>query len=144
LFVHRQNLGLLEQALQGKLKTNNTTILSPFDPLVTDRSRAKELFGFDYLIECYTPAAKRVYGYFTLPILHNGQLVGRVDAKAWRKEKRLEMIHLHLEPGIRVTLGLRNGLEKSFKAYASWQGLETVTITQTSPPELKSDLLSRF
>jgi len=144
LFVHRQNLGLLEQALQGKLKTNNTTILSPFDPLVTDRSRAKELFGFDYLIECYTPAAKRVYGYFTLPILHNGQLVGRVDAKAWRKEKRLEMIHLHLEPGVRVTLGLLNGLEKSFKAYANWQGLETITITQTSPPELKTDLLSRF
>ena len=58
----------------GKLEPRRTVLLSPFDPIVWHRLRASELFGFDYLIECYTPAEKRIYGYFTLPILHRGRL----------------------------------------------------------------------
>lgn len=144
LLVHSQNLELLEVALAGKLETHTTNILSPFDPLVTDRSRAKELFGFDYLIECYTPAPKRVYGYFTLPILHLGKLVGRMDAKAWRKQKRLEIIHLFLEPAVGVSEELANGLEKTLRSYTIWQGLESITVTQTTPPDLKDLLVARL
>src|SRR5262249_48867445 len=76
------------------------------DPLVWDRARALAMFGFDYRIECYTPAPKRRYGYFTLPILRRGQLIGRLDPKAHRKDGRFEGKALHLEPGIRVTGGL--------------------------------------
>ena len=57
------------------------------------------LFGFDYRIEVYTPGHKRVHGYYTLPILHDGHLIGRVDAKAHRAERRLEVRHVHFEPG---------------------------------------------
>jgi uncharacterized protein YcaQ len=53
-------------------QVNLTTLLSPFDPLVADRQRLKDLFGFEYQIECYTPAHKRRFGYFSLPILHRG------------------------------------------------------------------------
>ncbi len=56
------------------------------------------LFGFDYRIEVYTPGPKRVHGYYTLPILHHGQLIGRRDAKAHRAERRLEVRHAHFEP----------------------------------------------
>ncbi len=56
------------------------------------------LFGFDYRIEVYTPGHKRVHGYYTLPILHDGQLIGRVDAKTHRAERRLEVRHVHFEP----------------------------------------------
>ncbi|MGB4595409.1 MAG: crosslink repair DNA glycosylase YcaQ family protein [Anaerolineaceae bacterium] len=141
LYVHQNNLELLEQAIQGKLHATHTTILSPFDPLVTDRSRAKELFGFDYSIECYTPAPKRVYGYFTLPILHRGKLVGRMDAKAWRKQKQLEVIHLHLEPQVKANELLAKDIVKSLKGYAYWQGLETIQITQATPSEFREIML---
>ena len=72
----------------GQLHPSLTTLLSPFDPMVWDRSRARQLFGFDYSIECYLPAAKRRYGYFCLPLLWRGQLVGRADAKAHRQAGR--------------------------------------------------------
>ncbi|NIE97046.1 winged helix-turn-helix domain-containing protein [Acinetobacter sp. Tr-809] len=72
-------------------------ILSPFDNLVIHRERLSSLFGFDYRIECYVPAAKRQYGYFCLPLLYADRLVGRIDCKVHRSEKRLEVISLHLE-----------------------------------------------
>lgn len=132
-YVHRDNAQTLQLALEGQLKATHTSILSMFDPLMTDRSRARELFGFDYQIECYTPAPKRVYGYFVLPILRKGKLVGRMDAKAWRKEKRLEVIHLYLEPGVQLSPSLAADLAQALIRYASWQGLNTVEITQTTP-----------
>ncbi|CAM5466971.1 winged helix-turn-helix domain-containing protein [Rhodanobacter lindaniclasticus] len=77
-YVHRDHAGLLEQALGGRLRATHTALLSPFDPLVWDRARLRAMFDFDYSLECYTPAARRRYGYFVLPILHCGQLVGRL------------------------------------------------------------------
>lgn len=134
-YVHHDNAQTLQLALEDRLKATHTSILSMFDPLVTDRSRTRELFGFDYLIECYTPAPKRVYGYFVLPILRKGKLVGRMDAKAWRKEKRLEVIHLFLEPRVKPSRSLAADLAQTLSQYASWQGLSAVEITQTTPPE---------
>jgi hypothetical protein len=75
-----------------------TTLLSPFDSLLWYRGRVARLFGFDYRIEVYTPGPQRVHGYYTLPILHHGHLIGRVDAKTHRAERRLEVRHVHFEP----------------------------------------------
>jgi hypothetical protein len=75
-----------------------TTLLAPFDSLLWYRGRVTRLFGFDYRIEVYTPGDQRVHGYYTLPILHDGHLVGRVDAKTHRAERRLEVRHVHFEP----------------------------------------------
>lgn len=72
-------------------------ILSPFDNLVIHRDRLNGLFKFDYRIECYVPAAKRLYGYFCLPILYGDQLVGRIDCKAHRAKRKFEVLSLHLE-----------------------------------------------
>ena len=139
-FVHADNAPLLEAALADQLPATHTTILSPFDPLISDRGRARDLFDFDYSIECYTPAPKRKYGYFILPILHRGQLVGRLDAKAWRKEGRLQVISLFLEPGARVSRGLTRALAKSLRAYASWQGLSSVVIDWADSEKLRSEM----
>jgi len=72
-------------------------ILSPFDNSVIQRGRLSAIFGYDYQIECYVPKPKRIYGYFVLPLLLGDKFVGRIDAKADRKMKVLNVISLHLE-----------------------------------------------
>ena len=143
-FVHAENEPLLEAALAGELPARHTTILSPFDPLISDRGRAKDLFDFEYSIECYTPAPKRKYGYFVLPILHQGKLIGRLDAKAWRKEGRLQVISLFLEPEVHINAGLTRALAKTLRAYASWQGLSKVAIDWADSEKLRSGLLAHL
>jgi uncharacterized protein len=101
--VHPDNAGLAEEVLSGGLRPTVTTLLSPFDPVVWDRARALELFDFDDKIEVDTPAAKRRYGYYSLPILHDGALVGRLDAKAHRKDGIFEVKAVHLDSGVSVS-----------------------------------------
>ena len=139
-YLHKNTLPTLAQALNGSLIANKTTLLSPFDPLISDRSRTKALFDFDYTIECYLPAAKRKYGYFVLPILHNGQIIGRLDAKAWRKEKLLEIIKLYLEPNAEPSDELIAALSSTLQNFAHWQGLDSVKINWSEPAFLKESL----
>ncbi|WP_269531364.1 winged helix-turn-helix domain-containing protein [Chitinimonas sp. BJYL2] len=122
LFVHQSLADELSLAQQGKLNATATTLLSPFDPVVWDRKRASELFGFDYRIECYTPAPKRQYGYFVLPILSRGKLVGRLDAKAHRKEGVFEVKALYLEPGVRLSQRLMADVSAALQRCADWHG----------------------
>lgn len=132
-YTHAANQPLLEQALAGRLRATHTTILSMFDPLMTDRQRARDLFDFDYTIEVYVPAPKRVYGYYVLPILHRGKLVGRLDMKTWRKEKRLQVFKVFLEPGVQPDDGLTSGLAAALRGYADWQGLADVSVDWSEP-----------
>ncbi|MDX7737428.1 winged helix-turn-helix domain-containing protein [Aeromonas caviae] len=125
-FVHASLGDELVRAQAGSLKASHTAVLSPFDPLVWDRKRASELFGFDYRIECYTPAPKRKYGYFVLPLLHRGKLVGRMDAKAHRKEGVFEVKSLYLEDGVRVTRTLAQDLGKAIQKLAQWHQTPTL------------------
>lgn len=83
---------------ESTVKTNaQIKILSPFDNLVIHRERLSLLFNFDYRLECYTAAPKRMFGYFCLPVLYGDSFIGRVDCKAHRAEQRFEVIKLHLE-----------------------------------------------
>jgi uncharacterized protein YcaQ len=78
-----------------------TVLLSPFDNLVWNRRRDEELWDFHYRLECYTPAPKRVYGYYSLPVLWRGRLVGRLDPSFDRKTKVLTIMSVHWEDGVR-------------------------------------------
>ncbi len=135
-YVHPDRLELVEKAAAGDLEPRLTTLLSPFDPLVSDRQRARELFGFDYTIECYTPAAKRRYGYFTLPILQRGQLVGRLDPKAHRAQGVFEIKALHLEPGVPVSQELVADLAAALRRLAAWHGTPDILVRKSDPPEV--------
>jgi uncharacterized protein YcaQ len=135
-YVHPDHVDLIERAASGDLHPVLTTLLSPFDPLVWDRNRARELFDFDYTIECYTPAAKRRYGYFTLPILHRGQLIGRLDPKAHRAQGMFEIKALHLEPGVAVNEQLVADLAAVLHRLADWHGTPNLVVRQSDPPEL--------
>jgi uncharacterized protein YcaQ len=149
-YVHPDHLPLAELAAQGKLKSTVTTLLSPFDPVVWDRRRALELFNFDYRIECYTPAEKRQYGYFTLPILRAGQLIGRVDAKAHRARQVMEIKALHLEAGVRTSALLAQDLARAFMQFAKWHDCNTLQLTSTPqqsaqlPPDFAAILQTRM
>jgi uncharacterized protein YcaQ len=135
-YIHPDNQALAEAAAADALTPELTTLLSPFDPLVWDRARALAIFGFDYRIECYTPAPKRRYGYFTLPILRRGQLIGRLDPKAHRKEGLFEIKALHLEPGIPVTSELVEDIAGALREFADWHATPTVQVRLSDPPKL--------
>jgi uncharacterized protein YcaQ len=92
-----KDLPALKRAARRRAGSRGTTLLSPFDSLLWHRERIERLFGFSYRIEVYTPGPQRVHGYYTLPILHDGQLIGRVDAKAHRAERRLAVRGVHFE-----------------------------------------------
>jgi uncharacterized protein YcaQ len=139
-YVHPERVDLIDVAASGGLEPSLTTLLSPFDPLVWDRDRTSQLFNFDYKIECYTPAAKRRYGYFSLPILHRGQLVGRLDPKAHRKEGMFEIKALHLEPGVQVDERLVAELADALHRLADWHGTPDIVIRQSNPPEFAGRL----
>jgi uncharacterized protein YcaQ len=143
-YVHPDNVALAEKAAAGKLRPKLTTLLSPFDPLVWDRARALTLFGFDYRIECYTPAPKRRYGYFTLPILRRGALVGRLDAKAHRKEGRFEVKALHLEPGVPLADALIADIAGALRECAAWHKTPMVDVRWSDPPALAALLQSEI
>jgi uncharacterized protein YcaQ len=132
-YIHPANAALAERASAGELASTTTTLLSPFDPVVWDRERALAMFNFDYRIECYTPAPKRRYGYFTLPILRRGALVGRLDPKAHRKQGVFEVKALHLEPGVRADQALAADLADALVACARWHQTPEVLVSQVEP-----------
>ena len=132
-YVHREHAETLDRAMHGRLRATHTTLLSPFDPLVWDRARALAMFDFEYTIECYTPAARRRYGYFVLPILHRGRLVGRLDAKAHRGEGVFEVRALFLEPGVTPEPALVQAVAAAIAATARWHGTPEIRLGRTQP-----------
>jgi uncharacterized protein len=139
-YLHPDNAGLAEEILSGGLRSSVTTLLSPFDPVVWDRARALELFGFEYKIEVYTPVARRRYGYYSLPILHSGSLVGRLDAKAHRRQGTFEVKSIHLEPDTPVNDDLVSELAYALRDCAGWHGTPEVLVRRSDPSELTEPL----
>jgi uncharacterized protein YcaQ len=139
-YVHASQAALLKKALAGKLLPTHTALLSPFDPIVWDRERALSMFDFDYRLECYTPEAKRVHGYFVLPILCRGELIGRLDAKAHRAHGVFEVKALHAQSGLAWTASQITDVAQAIQRCANWHATPEVTINQTRPAKLAAAL----
>ena len=102
-----------------------TALLSPFDSLVWCRPRNERLFDFHYRIEIYTPKEKRKFGYYVLPFMMNGQMVGRVDLKADRANSKLIVHSVHTEKGVKRSV-INDSLNNELRAMALWLGLDKV------------------
>jgi uncharacterized protein YcaQ len=135
-YVHASQKALLRQAADDKLKATHTALLSPFDPIVWDRERALKMFDFDYRLECYTPEAKRVHGYFVLPILCRGELIGRLDAKAHRADGMFEVKALHAQAGTAWSTEQIFNVAQAIQRCAHWHATPQVTINATRPAKL--------
>jgi len=148
--VLTRDLPALARASRRGAASVGTTLLSPFDSLLWYRERVARLFGFDYRIQVYTPSAKRLHGYYTLPILHDGQLIGRVDAKTHRSARRLEVVSVHLEPwfasgrttptgdGMLDRDAATAGLADALHAMATFVGADEVTLGSVTPSRLRA------
>lgn len=115
---------VLEAARAAPEPPRRLRVLSPFDPALRDRKRALRLFGFDYRIEIFTPAAKRKYGYYVFPLLEGARLVGRIDMAANRRAGVLEVTALWPEAGLRWGAGRQARLEAELARVARFAGLE--------------------
>ena len=120
--------------------TRRLHILSPFDSLVIRRRHLARLFGFHCKLECYTPAAKRRWGYFCLPILWGETFVGRLDAKADRKAKTLVIRKLLFEPGFADLDGVLEPLAAKLRAFAAFNGCDRVVIEAAEPRKARAPL----
>src|SRR5918996_1730172 len=149
-FVLTRDLAALARA--GRVRVRGTTLLAPFDSLLWYRERVARLFGFDYRIEVYTPGPKRVHGYYTLPIVHDGLLIGRVDAKTHRADRRLEVRHVHFEPWFAAGAAppvdappvdrdaAFAGVGEALASLARFVGADRVALGRVSPHRLRGPL----
>ena len=148
-FALADDLPALAAAGRRRVASRGSTLLAPFDSFLWHRERTARLFGFHYTIEVYTPGPKRLHGYYSLPIFHDGQLIGRLDPKAHRKDRRLEIRALHFEPwfakghpppaaawgALDRDAGLA-GVADSIRSLATFTGADAVTIGKVTPASL--------
>jgi len=152
-----EDVPALRRAARRAEPSRGTTLLSPFDSLLWHRERVRRLFGYDYTIEVYVPAAQRRHGYYSLPILHDGHIIGRLDPKTHRAERRLEVKAVHFEPwfargaqapgafdGSVDRDAALEGLARALDSLAEFVGADRITIARVSPAALAAPLARRM
>ena len=136
-YIHADDYPLLER-LQKDSWQPRTTLLSPFDNLICDRQRTELLFNFVYRSEIYVPKAKRQYGYYVMPILHGDQLIGRLDPKMDRKQKRLHIHAVFAEDKAPANAG--PAINQAIESLAQFLGAQEIIYGDTVPVMWQSAL----
>lgn len=121
-YTSKENLEIL--SLKRPVKIIN--ILSPFDNFIIQRKRLKELFDFDYQIECYVPEAKRKYGYFCLPVMHGDKFIGRIDAKAFRDKNTFVIKNQYFENDAELKLEMNRKYLNKITEFAKFNNCKKV------------------
>ena len=143
-YIHRDDRTLLEEIRAGMHEPQMTLFLSPFDNLFWDRDRDLALWDYHYRIEVYTPKAKRVHGYYVMPILHGCDLVGRIDPKVDRARKRLIFNALYLEKGVKSTAALSQGLVNAVKEFMAFHHCDSFELVHCQHKRIAQRLRKAF
>ncbi|HEY3291549.1 MAG TPA: crosslink repair DNA glycosylase YcaQ family protein, partial [Anaerolineae bacterium] len=141
LVLHRDHLQALQQAADGALKAERTTFLSPFDNLFWVRRRDVAFWNFRQSLEAYLPVEKRRYGYFTLPILHSDQFVGRFDPKLERDTATLRIKAIYLEPKVTASDELVNDVALALRDFMRFHAATSLVIEASTPKVFGKRLL---
>ncbi len=152
-YARAEDVPVLERAHRKRAPSQGTTLLSPFDSFLWHRERVHRLWGYFYRIEIYVPGHKREHGYYSLPLLHDGQLIGRVDLKTHREAGVLEARHAHFEPWFaageappRAHWGdvdrdsAFTGLAAALQSLATHVGVERVKLGRVTPAKFSQPL----
>jgi uncharacterized protein YcaQ len=131
-----------ERMGNGSRRKPRVRILSPFDNLIIQRRRMQALFGFDYSLECFLPAARRKYGYFVLPVLYGDRLVGRVDPKADRKSGKMILQSVYLEDGFTPTGDFLGAFAQTLVEFAAFNRCGEISVGRTRPAKFKAAIHS--
>lgn len=128
LYCRAEDLPLIEHVLKNPEPKPRCELLAPLDNLIWDRRLIKELFGFDYTWEIYTPAIKRKYGYYVLPLLYGERFIGRVEVIADRKAGTLVVKNIWYEEGVKRGKKLQASLDGCLRKFAKFNGCQTISI----------------
>jgi uncharacterized protein YcaQ len=131
-----------KELLERRIPPSRTTLLSPFDSLIWDRRRARELFDYQVKFEVYIPRDKRRYGYYNLAILHRDELVGQLDPKVDRKSRRLTINSLHLEPEFvgKDDDRFYASLAETLRDFMAFNGADEIEVAWSNPDEAAARL----
>ena len=142
--IHKSNLELLQKISEGEHLAQRTTLLSPFDSLFWARGRDVSLFGFNQVLECYKPKHMRKWGYFSLPILHNGNLVGRLDPKLDRVSKTMFIRSIHLEKKVNPTERLIKDTANALKRFLEFHEVKNIAFDKIGNQPFNKKLEGEF
>jgi uncharacterized protein YcaQ len=142
MVIHKDDEENLEAAVEGSLKAQRTTFLSPFDSFFYPKGRDEQLWGFRQVLEAYKPAPQREWGYYCLPILYKDRLVGRLDPRLDRKNGKLHLEALYLEPGIELEHGMISEIALAMKDFMKFHNANELIIEQSRPRALAKSLVS--
>ena len=128
-YYRKEDDVLMRDVLNGNVDLKaRMSFIAPLDPLLWDKAMVKSLWDFSYSWEIYTPAAKRKYGYYTLPMIYSDRFVGRIEAIPDRKQGILQVKGLWWEPGVRQTKKLQAALQRKLLEFAKFNDCQSVVI----------------
>lgn len=127
LYIREDNRAILETVLSKKEFQRRCELIAPLDSMIWDRKLIKELFGFEYKWEIYTPAVKRKYGAYVLPVLHGDRFIGRIEAVCERKNKNLIVKKIWYEDDVKQTKKLQNAVNTCLERFMKFNGCNTVS-----------------
>jgi hypothetical protein len=136
-YIYTDDLPLLDRLEEWKPRT---TLLSPFDNLVSDRQRTEQLFGFKFRVEIYVPKHKRQHGYYVMPILHGDRLIGRIDPVMDRTRQRLTINAVYAEPDAPTTTETARQIAQAINELGSFLGAEEIVYGRRVPAGWRSVL----
>jgi hypothetical protein len=138
-YVHKDNLPLLERLSAGDWEPR-TTLLSPFDNMICDRTRTERLFNFKFRLEIYVPKPKRKFGYFVMPILHGDRMIGRVDPMMIRSMNQLIINAVYAERDAPMDAETAREISGAVSEMGTFLGAEQIIYGRHIPEQWKSAL----